>query len=722
MESRRGIILFSENAKENLVTLRWYVRRLSRIILLIAIPLLLATSWIALGQNDPRVGAINVKGSPYNAVGDGVTDDSAAVAAALAAIPATGGTIYFPAGSTFRIDTKLLASKSNVLWSGYGATLRFQGPNTSRLITLTGDNNTFTGLTFSANNSQPLGALIYIDDGVDNPKFIDCTFRDMHISTHGSVLMNQVYAVAISPYAVTNFLFRSCLFTNLTSDNTMNVVGNGFVGGINFTKINAGNPDTYNPVTTPQTVVTNGVVDGCTFDTIKTILKSGLSEDDVSQYDDADAIRASGGTSFGYDGTGADRIDLTVSNSRFINVSKRAIKFSAMSGLTVSNLEVIADKGAYSMVEVIKLYGNAIVNGLKILSPGKKAVSLTRSGTTVTATVVAHGFSSGDRISVFGATEQEYNGKWTINVTGANTFTYRIVGSPATPATGTIRAAKTPRVGISLMTLQNVNISNVVMDAGGSFVSFSDTTSPAPAQRNLVVNGFTCDNLDYGGITTSTNNAASAYSLTFANGYLGCIGDSARGIETPATVGDDGKIRIYKVEVRNGDVKIQGRDNIVDGLLITIDRAGFTGSVASRGLLEVGLNGATNYNIYRNIHVNVQSILSTYLNASRPYMVYVAGNNTTTQNLSIRVPSTISNAFPHATFLGADCVVDGVSYWGHGSIELGVKAASNGSVYRNLSRLGVGVAASGPFIISDADSKNLVIQNITDQRTTVRKN
>jgi hypothetical protein len=651
-------------------------------------------------------------------VGDGVTDDSAAVAAALAAIPATGGTIYFPAGSTFRIDTKLAASKANVLWSGYGATLRFQGAKTTRLLTLTGDNNTFAGLTFSANNSQPYGALIYIDDDVDNPKFIDCVFRDMSITSHGTNESNQVYTVAISPYGVTNFLFRNCLFTNLTSTNTANVEGLGFVGGINFAKFNPGNPETYNPGTASQTVFTNGSVEGSTFDTIKTILKSGLSDSQVSIYDDGDAIR-SGGTGVGYDGRGVKQIDLRVSNCRFINVSKRAIKFSGVSGLTVSNIEVIADQGAYSMTEVIKLYGNSIVNGLKILSPGK-AASLTRSGATVTATVASHGYTSGERVSIIGATQTEYNGRYVVTVTGANTFTYTIVGTPTTPATGTIRSTKSPRVGIMLETLQNTVISSVVMNAGGFFLNFNDVV-PSPAQRNLVVNGFACDNLDSGGIHPSSHGGASAYSLTIANGYLGCVGDSAEGIAMPlANSGTEGKSRIYNVEVRNGDVKIAGQDNIVDGLLITIDRAGFTGSHPSRGLLELGISGATNYNVFRNIHVNVQNILSTYLNSTRLWLVFVAGDNSTVQNLNIRVPSTISDSYPHATFLGSDCVVDGVNYWGHGFIELGVKAATNGSVYRNLSRLGAGIAGSVPFIRTDANGKNLSIQNITDQRATVR--
>jgi hypothetical protein len=42
---------------------------------------------------------INVQNAPFNAVGDGVTDDTTAIADAILSLPATGGTIYFPKGT-----------------------------------------------------------------------------------------------------------------------------------------------------------------------------------------------------------------------------------------------------------------------------------------------------------------------------------------------------------------------------------------------------------------------------------------------------------------------------------------------------------------------------------------------------------------------------------------------------------------------------------------------
>lgn len=64
--------------------------------------------------------------------------------------------------------------------------------------------------------------------------------------------------------------------------------------------------------------------------------------------------------------------------------------------------------------------------------------SITRSSSTATVTTTApHGLATGDVVVVSGATETEYNGDFSITVTGASTFTYAVSGTPATPATGT---------------------------------------------------------------------------------------------------------------------------------------------------------------------------------------------------------------------------------------------------------------------------------------------
>jgi len=76
---------------------------------------------------------------------------------------------------------------------------------------------------------------------------------------------------------------------------------------------------------------------------------------------------------------------------------------------------------------------------LTILSPTPVAIAITsiaRSGTTATVTTsAAHGYASGDYVTLAGVTPSGYIGEFPITVTGASTFTFAVTGSPATPAT-----------------------------------------------------------------------------------------------------------------------------------------------------------------------------------------------------------------------------------------------------------------------------------------------
>lgn len=72
-----------------------------------------ATGWI----DTDKVTAINVL--TFGAKGDGVTDDTACLQAALNAVPSTGGTVFIPAG-TYLVSTAL-TPKANTMMIGAGA-------------------------------------------------------------------------------------------------------------------------------------------------------------------------------------------------------------------------------------------------------------------------------------------------------------------------------------------------------------------------------------------------------------------------------------------------------------------------------------------------------------------------------------------------------------------------------------------------------------------------
>ena len=65
-------------------------------------------------------------------------------------------------------------------------------------------------------------------------------------------------------------------------------------------------------------------------------------------------------------------------------------------------------------------------------------VSLTSSGTTATVTAT-HALTVGDKVMIYGATQDDYNGTFRVaSATGTASFTYVFAGSATSPATGTI--------------------------------------------------------------------------------------------------------------------------------------------------------------------------------------------------------------------------------------------------------------------------------------------
>jgi hypothetical protein len=70
--------------------------------------------------------------------------------------------------------------------------------------------------------------------------------------------------------------------------------------------------------------------------------------------------------------------------------------------------------------------------------------SITRSGSTATATRAGHGFLVGDCILNAGADQPEYNGEFYITAVTTDTYQFTVAGTPATPATGTLTSKKAP--------------------------------------------------------------------------------------------------------------------------------------------------------------------------------------------------------------------------------------------------------------------------------------
>lgn len=86
---------------------------------------------------------------------------------------------------------------------------------------------------------------------------------------------------------------------------------------------------------------------------------------------------------------------------------------------------------------------NVYFNGESVYASSVRItiLSITRVGATATATTqAAHGLTNGNDVEIGGAEQGGYNGTVTVTVTGANTFTFAVVGTPVSPATGALTA------------------------------------------------------------------------------------------------------------------------------------------------------------------------------------------------------------------------------------------------------------------------------------------
>lgn len=72
--------------------------------------------------------------------------------------------------------------------------------------------------------------------------------------------------------------------------------------------------------------------------------------------------------------------------------------------------------------------------------PYNVTVTISRTSTTATVTHTSHGYSTGAKVQISGATQPEYNGIKTITYISANSYSFTISDAVSTPATGTIKA------------------------------------------------------------------------------------------------------------------------------------------------------------------------------------------------------------------------------------------------------------------------------------------
>lgn len=152
----------------------------------------------------------------------------------------------------------------------------------------------------------------------------------------------------------------------------------------------------------------------------------------------------------GFDALYGDALDLSqwplqsVSSIKTYDLSNVESTFDAANYVvdTASRPGRVCLKASSSWPTGLRYHRGAIIRYVAGYSGTAKSVTgITRSSATATATAAAaHGFTTGQRITIAGADQAEYNGAFEIVVTGAAVFTFTVTGAPATPATGVLTA------------------------------------------------------------------------------------------------------------------------------------------------------------------------------------------------------------------------------------------------------------------------------------------
>lgn len=176
---------------------------------------------------------INVK--DYGAVGDGVTNDTSAIAAAVAALPATNATLVIPAG-VFRTNTVNISGKTglNIIGHGIGvSTLKGAGPE--RVLVISSSSQVYVnGITFDGNCTARTAGQQAVTIDASEVEFVG-----------NEVLNSGEYAVFFGSGATTA--------ENIVVAN--NIVRDTFADGINFQNVKKG-------------VIANNIIDGSDDDCI----------------------------------------------------------------------------------------------------------------------------------------------------------------------------------------------------------------------------------------------------------------------------------------------------------------------------------------------------------------------------------------------------------------------------------------------------------------------
>lgn len=161
----------------------------------------------------------------------------------------------------------------------------------------------------------------------------------------------------------------------------------------------------------------------------------------------------------------------------YVNIASGSMSITINGGgyiptIRTAGCSVTIISGAVNATVTVKNLEGSVISDARTLVlaasggpfPYNSTVTMSSSAGTTTVNHTSHGMATNDKVQIKGANEQEYNGVYTITKTDNNTYTYPISGSPASPATGSIKATFVVLSGLTdtngQITMSRVFLSN----------------------------------------------------------------------------------------------------------------------------------------------------------------------------------------------------------------------------------------------------------------------
>jgi len=176
------------------------------------------------------------------------------------------------------------------------------------------------------------------------------------------------------------------------------------------------------------------------------------------------------------------------------NPSESKVENDSTGTVTINNsvnITVTAKNSGGGNIENTRVFIKADTGGVY---PYEDSVGLTRSGTTVTVSHTSHGLKDGEYVNIEGANEEDYNGIHQITYIGADSYSYEITGTPASPATGSPNCTFVILHGLT--NASGVATASIRYLGSQPFVGWARKTSASPYYKQSQLSG-TIETTDY---------------------------------------------------------------------------------------------------------------------------------------------------------------------------------------------------------------------------------